>query len=74
VNTIKKYAADKNLACFDWFAVSGGYGSMGKWYAAGMADRARIHYTRKGYEIQGKLMLKALLMAYDEYELNRDKK
>jgi hypothetical protein len=43
VNTIKKYAADKNLACFDWFAVSGGYGSMGKWYAAGMADRARIH-------------------------------
>lgn len=66
-NTIIQYAKDKNLAWWDWFEACGGYGAMAKWYAAGMADRGRVHYSRKGYEIQGELFYKAMMKGYVRY-------
>ncbi len=67
VATIKQYANDKSIAYWDLFETTGGWNSMAKWYAAGMADRARIHFSRKGYEIQGALLTDALLEGYQHY-------
>jgi hypothetical protein len=66
-NTIIKYAMDHNLAWWDWFAACGGYGAMAKWYSAGLADRYRIHYSMKGYQMQGELLYKALMKGYARY-------
>jgi hypothetical protein len=38
----------------------GGYNSINKWYAKGMTDKRRIHFSRKGYLIQGNLLKNAL--------------
>lgn len=66
-NTIIQYAMDNQLAWWDWYAVCGGYGAMAKWYAAGMADRGRIHYSQRGYQIQGELFYKAMMKVYAKY-------
>lgn len=71
VNTLVRYANDNHIAYWDLFQVSGGWGSMSKWYSAGMADKFRIHYSKKGYEIQGKLLLKALTESYDKYKTQK---
>lgn len=69
-NTIIEYAQKNNLAWWDWFTACGGYGAMAKWKAAGMADVYRVHYSRKGYEIQGELMYRAMMEGYSKYVKN----
>ena len=66
-NVIVKYATEHDLAWWDWFAGCGGWGSMAKWYSAGMADKFRIHYSIKGYQIQGELFYKAIMKGYAKY-------
>ena len=46
----------------------GGYGAMGKWYAAGLSAKDRVHYSGKGYQIQGDLLYTALMAGYEEYK------
>jgi hypothetical protein len=70
-NTIIQYAMDHNLAWWDWFAGCGGYGSMAKWYSNGLADRYRIHYSMKGYQMQGELFYKAIMKSYAKYAKSR---
>jgi hypothetical protein len=38
----------------------GGFNSINKWYAKGMTDKRRIHFSKKGYLIQGGLLNRAL--------------
>jgi hypothetical protein len=69
-NTIIEYAQKNNLAWWDWFTACGGFGAMAKWKAAGMADAYRVHYSKKGYEIQGELMYRAMMEGYSKYVKN----
>jgi hypothetical protein len=49
----------------------GGYGAMGKWYAMKLSARDRVHYTGKGYQIQGDLFYNALMAGYENYKKSK---
>lgn len=58
-NTILLYAQNRGLACWDWYEIMGGKSSMAKWKSKRMTDRRYIHFTNKGYTIQGMLLREA---------------
>jgi lysophospholipase L1-like esterase len=64
---IVNYCKQHNLPYWDLYEVMGGYGSMAKWYASGLAAKDRIHFTGKGYLIQGDLFYRALMKGYANY-------
>ena len=45
----------------------GGRGAVTAWYGSGMMNRDRIHLTREGYQMQGEMLVEALLAAYSDY-------
>ncbi|MGI4835877.1 MAG: GDSL-type esterase/lipase family protein [Janthinobacterium lividum] len=57
---LRAYAQVHDLAYWDFAAVQGGYGSMRQWRAAGLAQPDFIHFTTKGYDVQGLLLYLAL--------------
>ncbi len=60
-NALKNYCDSKAIAFFDLYECVGGKGSMFKFARAHMTDARRIHFTRLGYEIQGLMLLDALM-------------
>jgi lysophospholipase L1-like esterase len=63
-----RYALDHNLAYWDLYDVMGGYGSMARWYTAKLSAKDRVHFSGKGYQIQGDLLYQAFLKGYEEYK------
>jgi lysophospholipase L1-like esterase len=73
----KKYQVNKNAlkvqkimyeladetggAVFDQFAIMGGLQSMEKWRVAKLAQNDRVHFTKAGYELMGKLLFNAII-------------
>ncbi|MFD2720432.1 GDSL-type esterase/lipase family protein [Hymenobacter monticola] len=57
---LRAYCAAHDLAYWDLAAVQGGYGSMRTWLAHGLAQPDLVHFTTKGYELQGLLLYLAL--------------
>ncbi|MDO7845541.1 GDSL-type esterase/lipase family protein [Hymenobacter sp. M29] len=57
---LQAYCAAHDLAYWDFAAVQGGYGSMRAWQAHGLAQPDLVHFTTKGYELQGLLLYLAL--------------
>ena len=57
---LRAYCAAHDLAYWDFAAVQGGYGSMRAWQAHGLAQPDLVHFTTKGYELQGLLLYLAL--------------
>ncbi len=66
-NTMVDYCNTNTLPFWDLYMVMGGYGSMAKWYVSGMAQKDRLHFTRKGYELQADLFYAALMKGYEKY-------
>ncbi|MGL4596172.1 MAG: GDSL-type esterase/lipase family protein [Bacteroidia bacterium] len=66
-NTIVDYCNTNTLPYWDLYNVMGGYGSMAKWYVSGLAQKDRLHFTRKGYELQADLFYVALMKGYEKY-------
>lgn len=56
-----------NIACMDMYDISGGYGSAAEWRRRGLITSDRIHYTIKGYTLQGKMIYNALINSYLKY-------
>ncbi len=50
-------------AVWDQFTVMGGLNSMDQWYSSDLAQRDRIHFTRKGYAMLGDLLSNAIFEA-----------
>lgn len=65
--TIRRYAVDKGLACWDLFSISGGRGSAKSWVKYQLSARDRIHFNIKGYELQGNLLYDAIIKGYNDY-------
>ena len=64
VNEILKLQAEKHqLGFWNFYAVMGGQNSMKKWANAGLTDAKMIHFTKRGYLMQGKLLSNAILNA-----------
>jgi lysophospholipase L1-like esterase len=57
---LRAYCVAHDLAYWDFAAVQGGYGSMRAWQAHGLAQPDLVHFTTKGYELQGLLLYLAL--------------
>ncbi len=65
--TIKRYGADKHIAVWDWFTISGGLNSCGTWVKENGMSKDHIHYTPMGYAIQGNLLYQSIYNAYERY-------
>ncbi|MGI4737175.1 MAG: GDSL-type esterase/lipase family protein [Janthinobacterium lividum] len=57
---LRTYAQAHDLAYWDFAAVQGGYGSMGQWRSSGLALNDFVHFSTKGYDLQGLLLYLAL--------------
>lgn len=66
-NTVVDFCTKNELAYWDLYNVMGGFGSMAKWYVSGLAAKDRIHFSKKGYDIQGRLLYDALMKDYETY-------
>lgn len=66
--TVVNYCLKNNIAYWDLFEVMGGYGSMGKWYSMKLSAKDRVHFSGKGYQIQGDLFYNALMEGYEDYK------
>ena len=60
-------AALYRLPVWDFYAAAGGDGAMGRWADLGIANADRVHLSREGYRLQGKLFYDAIMKAYDHY-------
>lgn len=65
------YAQQNDLSCWDLYQVMGGTGAVNDWYKAGLAGRDRLHFTKSGYELQGRLLSEAIFFGYDMYFAGR---
>lgn len=63
---------DKNYATWDLFSEFGGLFSVNKNFARGLMGNDRVHYSKKGYEKQGRLFCEAFFGAYDNFKMNRN--
>ncbi|MDO7851343.1 GDSL-type esterase/lipase family protein [Hymenobacter convexus] len=57
---LQAYCTAHDLAYWDFAVVQGGYGSMRAWQTHGLAQPDLVHFTTKGYELQGLLLYLAL--------------
>ncbi len=57
-------AARRGCAYWDLFSIMGGPDSMKLWRDSTLANMDNIHFTKDGYEHQGRLLLDALLKGY----------
>ncbi len=64
---LMKTADHENVACWDMYSVTGGFGSCSEWNNADMLLPDGIHYSKKGYILQGSLLYKALVDGYMKY-------
>ncbi|MDD3489320.1 MAG: GDSL-type esterase/lipase family protein [Paludibacter sp.] len=65
VNTaIAETATENRIALIDAYTITGGYKSAAKWRSQGLVSRDAIHYTAKGYELQGKIIYQAIINSY----------
>ncbi|MFM1971308.1 MAG: hypothetical protein RL731_1130 [Bacteroidota bacterium] len=61
INSILKAQAQKyQCGYWDFYEVMGGKNSMRLWSNAGLTDARRIHFSKKGYLMQGKLLNNAI--------------
>jgi hypothetical protein len=65
--TIIKYSYEHDVAYWDLYEVMGGFKSMAKWYASGLTAKDKLHFSKKGYMIQGALFYSALKNSYNNY-------
>lgn len=71
---ILETAVSQNLAVWDHFTIMGGAKSIYKWYKNGLAQKDKLHLTRKGYQLQGQLLFEAMMNAWQQshnQELNQ---
>lgn len=64
---IINYSNQHNIAYWDWYEIMGGYGAMMKWFQLQLAQKDKVHFTAKGYQIQGDLLYRALIEGYENY-------
>lgn len=59
----KKY----NAGYWDMFSLMGKLGSSKKWMKEGYMQADKVHFTKTGYELLGKLLFNAIMNRYGEY-------
>ncbi len=70
INIFKRVGEKENVAIWDWNAIMGGKGSIGKWVAEKLAQSDNIHMTPKGYRLTAALFLKSFEESYNNFKQN----
>lgn len=60
---ILDYGKQNGVAVYDWYEVSGGAGASNSWIDHGLFARDRVHHSRAGYTLEGRLLYDALMDA-----------
>ncbi len=58
---ILEYGKKNGVAVYDWYDVAGGSGSSATWISNGLFASDRVHHTRKGYNLEGRLLYEAIM-------------
>jgi lysophospholipase L1-like esterase len=64
IEIIHRVASNNDCAIWDFYDVMGGKSSINQWLQVGLANNDKLHFTRKGYEIQADLLFEALIQNY----------
>jgi lysophospholipase L1-like esterase len=59
-------AEEYNCGVWDFNEVMGGDYSIKNWTKQGLARNDYVHYSKKGYEVQGQLLYRAIMDAYEK--------
>ncbi|MFZ4798202.1 MAG: GDSL-type esterase/lipase family protein [Bacteroidia bacterium] len=59
--TIVKYSVEHNMPYWNLYQISGGFKSARFWKKHHLFAKDFLHYSRKGYEVQGTLLYEALM-------------
>jgi lysophospholipase L1-like esterase len=62
-----KMSEKYTLAYWDLFKVMGGNGSINTWFMKGLTSKDKLHLNRRGYQLQGEMMTRAILKAFYAY-------
>lgn len=62
-----KLAKEYNGAYYDLFEIMGGLNSIRLWERAGLAQKDKVHFTRKGYQFNADLLFVAFREAYGDH-------
>jgi len=60
-NNIIKICNEFGLCCWDLYDIMGGNNSMEDWHKKGLTGNDKLHFRKRGYEIQGELFVQALI-------------
>lgn len=63
-NILKELSVQHQLAWWDLHAIMGGQGAVKRWRSAQLAQSDYVHFTTRGYQVQGELLFAALMGAY----------
>jgi hypothetical protein len=55
------------MSTWDLFEVMGSAGSIQLWQKSALAGPDLIHFTKEGYQLQGRLLFEALMAGYQNY-------
>lgn len=58
---IRSIAKEDSCLFFDWFWISGGYGTIKQFQAKGLAQADGVHLTMPGYTLKGDLLAQAFI-------------
>jgi lysophospholipase L1-like esterase len=73
-NKIIETARKNKLPWWNLHEVAGSHQAADKWKKEELMQSDGIHFTKKGYELQGHLLFEAIIKGYNEYVLNRHSK
>jgi len=65
------YADRTNIPYWNLYEISGGNRSADQWKNKHLLQPDGIHFTKKGYDVQGHLLFEAILKGYHEYVRDR---
>lgn len=65
--SLANYCQQNNIAIWDLYKVTNGFGSSKSWIRRGLMNRDRVHFTAAGYNLQGRLLYNALALGYNNY-------
>ncbi len=56
-----------NLLSWDFYSIMGSENSIESWYKKGLTGEDKIHFKKKGYEVQGELFVNALIKLVEKH-------
>jgi lysophospholipase L1-like esterase len=65
-NSIRQLAQEFDAALWDFNQIMGGSYAIKDWAKLGLAQGDLIHYTEKGYELQGRLLYQSIMEAVEQ--------